>query len=312
MSLTSTLRGLVERSSSQTFRRSFAVILVAEAVTIGVAWLLLGFGISRWLSTRSAQVVTISQQAAAASDWSLVDKVPKDRDSALFQSYAKQLKALSNKYFPRDEGDVYLAIVERGEEYRVDPFDPHWMDYAGKANEWEVAAYATGKTTHNAQPYSDESGTYLGAFTPIFRGSKVVGVVAAEYDSATLGELEGLVKNAFWLSLLPAALIALIVAWLLAGMFVEPMEVFRQIQEAASAEDRAALGAGAPGRLALLTPKERECADLVARALENKEIAETLHMGSETVKTHIANILSKTGLKNRVAVAVEVVAASRR
>lgn len=56
MSLTSTLRGLVERSSSQTFRRSFAVILIAEAVTIGVAWLLLGFGISRWLSTRSAQV----------------------------------------------------------------------------------------------------------------------------------------------------------------------------------------------------------------------------------------------------------------
>lgn len=78
-------------------------------------------------------------------------------------------------------------FVDRGEEYRVDPLDPHWMDYAGKANDWEVAAYATGKTTHNAQPYSDESGTYLGAFTPIFRGSNVVGVVARRVRLGYLG-----------------------------------------------------------------------------------------------------------------------------
>jgi hypothetical protein len=103
------------------------------------------------------------------------------------------------------------------------------MDLADKSNKWELAAYATGKTTYNDVPYSDDTGTYIAAQTPIYRNGKIVGLVTAEYDSATLGEFQGIVRKAFWLSVLPAILFALGLAYVLAAMFVEPMEIFRRI-----------------------------------------------------------------------------------
>jgi DNA-binding NarL/FixJ family response regulator len=59
-----------------------------------------------------------------------------------------------------------------------------------------------------------------------------------------------------------------------------------------------------PAAVAELTPREREVLDLLARGFSNPEICERLVITEATAKTHVAHILQKLQLRDRVQVVI--------
>ncbi len=62
------------------------------------------------------------------------------------------------------------------------------------------------------------------------------------------------------------------------------------------------------GKIALLSRREREVADLIAEGLSNHEIASRLVISQRTAEGHVARIMDKLGVSSRAGVAAQVTA----
>ncbi|SDL39437.1 response regulator [Nonomuraea jiangxiensis] len=93
-----------------------------------------------------------------------------------------------------------------------------------------------------------------------------------------------------------------------AGESTYSQEVLRRLV-ADAVRSRTATAAADHDDLAQLTDRELDVLALVGTGLSNAEIAERLHLGLTTVKTHLASLMTKTGCPNRVRLAVFAVRA---
>ncbi|HEY3502045.1 MAG TPA: response regulator transcription factor [Actinocatenispora sp.] len=85
--------------------------------------------------------------------------------------------------------------------------------------------------------------------------------------------------------------------------------VARQVRSRAGSDDGSMKAVRA---LTVLTERERVVAEAVAEGASNATIAKALFMSEGTVKTHISRALTKTGLDNRVQLALMVFQAQQR
>jgi DNA-binding NarL/FixJ family response regulator len=68
---------------------------------------------------------------------------------------------------------------------------------------------------------------------------------------------------------------------------------------------RGRVGGGKKQIFALLSQREQEIVELIAKGLSNQEIADQLYLSNGTVRNHISAILEKTGLEHRTQIAVK-------
>ena len=90
-------------------------------------------------------------------------------------------------------------------------------------------------------------------------------------------------------------LIAAVRAAATGDSLIEPSITRRLVERYATAAS-----AGPPPRLSSLTERELDVLRLVASGMSNAEIAAELVLGETTIKTHVAHILLKLGLRDRV------------
>lgn len=80
-----------------------------------------------------------------------------------------------------------------------------------------------------------------------------------------------------------------------------------QVQLSPEAAVRLMREVRAPDSPETLTERETEVLRLVAQGMGNKQIAQVLHVGEKTVKTHVSNILAKLGVQSRTQAALYAV-----
>jgi DNA-binding NarL/FixJ family response regulator len=111
------------------------------------------------------------------------------------------------------------------------------------------------------------------------------------YRALSAGAAGFLLKDA------PASrLIAAVRAAATGDSLIEPSITRRLVERFAEPAD----APGVPERLATLTERELDVLRLITRGLSNAEIAADMVVAETTVKTHVARILAKLGVRDRV------------
>ena len=82
-------------------------------------------------------------------------------------------------------------------------------------------------------------------------------------------------------------------AWFRRSAFATILRALRRANPAISVDPHAA-------RVATLTRREREVADLVSKGLRNRDVAARLFISEVTVRHHLTRVFEKLGVTNRV------------
>ena len=112
------------------------------------------------------------------------------------------------------------------------------------------------------------------------------------YDALQAGASGFLLKDA-----LPEDLVHAVRVVAAGDALLAPSVTRRMIAQFAAQKPRASHGAA---RLAELTEREREVLVLIGHGRSNSEIAATLFIAEQTVKTHVGKLLAKVGARDRV------------
>jgi DNA-binding NarL/FixJ family response regulator len=128
-------------------------------------------------------------------------------------------------------------------------------------------------------------------------GCRVIMLTTFDVDEYVYAALEAGASGFLLKDVSPEHLTAA-VRMVAAGDALLAPSITRRLIERFVRRDQAA--AAAPRELSALTAREREVLTLMARGMSNAELAEHLHLSEATVKTHVARILSKLDLRDRV------------
>jgi len=112
------------------------------------------------------------------------------------------------------------------------------------------------------------------------------------YDALQAGASGFLLKDA-----LPEDLVHAVRVVAAGDALLAPSVTRRMIAQFAAQKPHASHGAA---RLAELTEREREVLVLIGHGRSNSEIAATLFIAEQTVKTHVGKVLAKVGARDRV------------
>jgi DNA-binding NarL/FixJ family response regulator len=132
-------------------------------------------------------------------------------------------------------------------------------------------------------------------------GTRIIILTTFDLDEYVYGALQAGASGFLLKDVTPEQLIAAVRLISTGDALLSPSITRRLVERfarpgASSAMPRAAT----QGELATLTARELEVLTLVARGLSNAEVAGELILSEATVKTHVARILSKLGLRDRV------------
>jgi DNA-binding NarL/FixJ family response regulator len=94
----------------------------------------------------------------------------------------------------------------------------------------------------------------------------------------------------------PAEIVNAIRAVVAGEAWLDPAVARRLIDEFATRPEQ---HAPTPAEMAQLTPREREVLTLLARGLSNAEVAIDLFISEATVKTHLARVMMKLGVREK-------------
>jgi NarL family two-component system response regulator LiaR len=114
---------------------------------------------------------------------------------------------------------------------------------------------------------------------------KVIALTASVDEARMMGVLRAGASGYVRKDAEPEVLLAAVRAVARGKMYIDPAVAARVLQSGSEHEE--------------LTPREGEVLRRLALGRSNKEIADDLSIGEETVKTHVGNVLGKLGVESR-------------